>query len=135
MIQREVAERIAAAPGSKAYGIPSVTAGLYASVQFGFRVAPQVFVPPPDVDSAVVVLRRSAASPVAPQAEVLARAAFGQRRKMLRRSMATVVTDPEPILEAAGVDPTSRAEELTVNDYLRLAEAALEAGALGGGPT
>jgi 16S rRNA (adenine1518-N6/adenine1519-N6)-dimethyltransferase len=80
-------------------------------------------VPAPDVESAVIVLDRKAAPAAAPQAEALARAAFGQRRKMLRRSLTTVLTDPEMVLAAAGIDPTARAEELSVDDYLRIAEA------------
>ncbi|MDJ0959013.1 MAG: 16S rRNA (adenine(1518)-N(6)/adenine(1519)-N(6))-dimethyltransferase RsmA [Acidimicrobiia bacterium] len=128
MVQREVAERLAADPGSRRYGLPSVTARLYATVQFGFSVPPQVFVPPPDVESAVVVLERRAAPAAASQAEALARAAFGQRRKMLRRSLTTVLTDPEPILLEAGIESTARAEELTVEDFVRLAETAIQGG-------
>ena len=123
MVQREVADRLAADPGSRKYGLPSVSARLYATVRFGFTVPPQVFVPPPDVESAVIVLHRKAAPAAALRAEALARAAFGQRRKMLRRSLTTVLTDPEAVLSAAGIDPTARAEELSVDDYLRIAEA------------
>lgn len=128
MVQREVADRMTADPGSRRYGLPSVTARLYATVRFGFAVPPQVFVPPPDVESAVIVLDRGAAPPAALQAEAVARAAFGQRRKMLRRSLATVLTDPEAVLDAAGVDPTARAEALSVDEYLRIAEAATSRG-------
>jgi 16S rRNA (adenine1518-N6/adenine1519-N6)-dimethyltransferase len=70
----------------------------------------------------VVVVRRRVASPLAGRAEVLAQAAFGQRRKMLRSSLAAAVADPEALVEAAGLDPTARAETLSVDDYLRLAE-------------
>jgi 16S rRNA (adenine1518-N6/adenine1519-N6)-dimethyltransferase len=128
MVQREVADRLAADPGSRRYGLPSVSARLYATVQFGFTVPPQVFVPPPDVESAVIVLDRDAAPAAAAQAEALARVAFGQRRKMLRRSLTGALTDPERALTAAGIDPTARAEELSVDDYLRLAEAVLREG-------
>ena len=122
MVQREVAERLAAGPGSRRYGLPSVVAGLYSEVEMGFTVGRAVFVPPPDVESAVVVVRRRVASPLAGRAEVLAQAAFGQRRKMLRSSLAAAVADPEALVEAAGLDPTARAETLSVDDYLRLAE-------------
>jgi 16S rRNA (adenine1518-N6/adenine1519-N6)-dimethyltransferase len=123
MVQREVADRLTALPGSKQYGIPSVVAGLYANVQFGFRVPPQVFVPPPDVESGVVILERRRPPPEAPSAEALAQAAFRQRRKMIRRSLATVLTDPESVLAAAGVDATLRAEDLAVADYVAIARA------------
>jgi 16S rRNA (adenine1518-N6/adenine1519-N6)-dimethyltransferase len=123
MVQREVADRLTAGPGSRTYGLPSVTVGLYANVERAFTVPPQVFVPPPDVESAVVVLDRIAPSPHAASAEALAQGAFGQRRKMLRRSLTTVVTDPEAMLERAGIDPTARAEDLSVDDYLTLAAA------------
>ncbi len=128
MVQREVADRLAADPGSRRYGLPSVTARLYATVRFGFAVPAQVFVPPPDVESAVVVLERVAAPSAASQAETLARAAFGQRRKMLRRSLATVLTDPESALLEAGIEPTARAEELSVDDYVRIADVVMRGG-------
>jgi 16S rRNA (adenine1518-N6/adenine1519-N6)-dimethyltransferase len=123
MVQREVADRLAAEPGSRRYGVPSVIARLHASVRFGFTVPPQVFVPSPDVESAVVSLERIVAPAFAGQAAVLAQAAFGQRRKMLRRSLATALTDPETILESVGIDPTKRAEDLTVEEYLAIAGA------------
>lgn len=124
MVQREVADRLAAEPGSRQYGIPSVIARLYAEVRFGFAVPPQVFVPPPEVASAVLSLHRIGASPLAPQAEVLVHAAFGQRRKMLRRSLTSTLADPEAVLQAAGIDPTRRAEDLSVDDYLAVARVA-----------
>ena len=102
---------------------PSVVAQLHARVEAGFRVPPQVFVPAPDVDSLVVVLERKQAPPRTEAAIELAAAAFNQRRKMLRRSLVPVLVDPETVLEAAGIEPTARAEELTPDDYLRLAEA------------
>jgi 16S rRNA (adenine1518-N6/adenine1519-N6)-dimethyltransferase len=124
MVQREVADRLAAAPGSRRYGIPSVVAALYAEVGFAFAVPPQVFLPPPDVESAVVTLRRRAPSPYAGRAEQLAHAAFNQRRKMIRRSLATTLVDPEQVIAAAGLDPTVRAEMLSPDDYVRLAQVA-----------
>lgn len=123
MVQREVAARIAAEPGSRSYGLPSVIVGLRAELVGWFPVGRDVFIPPPDVDSAVVELRRIEASALANTAERIAAAAFGQRRKMLRRSLTSVADDPVALLAAAGIDPTRRAEELEPSDYLRLAEA------------
>lgn len=121
MVQREVAERFVAGPSSAAYGLPSAIVALHGEARIAFRVPPQVFVPPPRVESAVVLIERKPAPPEASRAVELARAGFGQRRKMLRRSLARVVADPVPILEQAGIDPRTRAEELTPEDYLRLA--------------
>lgn len=121
MVQREVAERFAASAGGDGYGLPSVVTAIYADAHVAFTVPPQVFFPPPRVESAVVVLHRKATPENAERAVELARAGFGQRRKMLRRSLATVTDDPVGLLERAGVDPTMRAEELAAEDYLRLA--------------
>jgi len=124
MVQQEVAERLVAPAGSDEYGLPSVVAGIYATSTVAFRVPPQVFYPPPKVGSAVVVLERKVAPPHSERAVELARAAFGQRRKMLRRSLSEVLENPVGVLERVGVDPQARAEELAPEDYLRLAEAA-----------
>ncbi len=121
MLQREAVERLAAGPGTKVYGLPSVTAQLYGTVEIAFRVSPSVFVPPPRVSSAVARIERRAVDPGAPEAVRLAAAAFGQRRKMLRRSLAAVLPAAEAVLTAAGVDPTRRAEDLSPADYLRIA--------------
>lgn len=121
MMQREVAERFAASAGSKGYGLPSVVAGIHAPARIAFRVPPQVFFPPPPVDSAVVVMDRVAAPPGAERAIELAAAGFNQRRKMLRRSLAGVLEDPVATVRAAGLDPTSRAEDLSPAEFLRLA--------------
>lgn len=126
MVQAEVAERLVAGPGSKRYGLPSVVAGLRAEVTKAFTVGPAVFLPAPDVESAVVEIRRLPVPPAnADRAEWVAAAAFGQRRKMLRRSLAATVPDAEAALERAGIDPTARPETLSTDDFLRLA-AALE---------
>lgn len=123
MIQREVADRLCALPGSRIYGIPSVIAGLYAETSIAFGVPPQVFIPPPDVQSAVVdIRRRTDVSEAAGRAVQLAETAFQQRRKMLRRSLAGVLSDPTATLTAAGIDPTARAEQLSPDDFIRLAE-------------
>jgi 16S rRNA (adenine1518-N6/adenine1519-N6)-dimethyltransferase len=122
MLQREAIDRLAAAPGTSAYGIPSVVVGLHGRVRVAFRVPPTVFLPRPAVESAVVVIERTEPHPLASEAIRLAGAGFGQRRKMLRRSLAGVLADPAAVLTAAGIDPTRRAEELSPQDYLRVAE-------------
>ncbi|MGH9230554.1 MAG: 16S rRNA (adenine(1518)-N(6)/adenine(1519)-N(6))-dimethyltransferase RsmA [Acidimicrobiales bacterium] len=122
MVQREVGERLAAGPGSKAYGIPSVKVAYRADAQVVGRVPPTVFLPQPRVESALVRLRRLAEPPVDADPERLFRlveAGFGQRRKMLRRSLASLV-DPSAF-ERAGVRPDARAEELSLEDWARLA--------------
>jgi 16S rRNA (adenine1518-N6/adenine1519-N6)-dimethyltransferase len=124
MLQREAVERLAAPAGSRVYGLPSVVVHLHATIEVALRVPAGVFLPPPKVASAVAVLRRRAPHPRAERAISLAAAAFGQRRKMLRRSLAGALGDPEAVLAAAGLDPTRRAEELAPEDYLRLAEVA-----------
>ncbi len=122
MVQREVAERLVASPGGKDYGIPSVVVGLTAKVSSTFTVPAQVFVPPPNVGSSVVVLDRAPRSGPVEGAIRLAGAAFGQRRKMVRASLRSVIDDPMAACERAGITPTARAEELSADDYLRLAE-------------
>jgi 16S rRNA (adenine1518-N6/adenine1519-N6)-dimethyltransferase len=122
MVQREVAERLIAGPGSRVYGIPSVIISLYANSQLAFRVPPTVFYPKPEVESAVVEIVRHEAPPHAGTAARLATAAFGQRRKMLRRSLAGTLIEAEPMLVAAGIDPRSRPEDLAVSEFLALAE-------------
>jgi 16S rRNA (adenine1518-N6/adenine1519-N6)-dimethyltransferase len=124
MLQREAVERLAASPGTKAYGLPSVVVQLHGRVEMAFRVPASVFVPSPPVESAVAVIRRTPAHPLSDLALSLASVAFGQRRKMLRRSLVSALTDPEKALARAGIDPTRRAEELSPGDYLRLAEVA-----------
>jgi 16S rRNA (adenine1518-N6/adenine1519-N6)-dimethyltransferase len=121
MVQREVAERLTAGPGSRVYGIPSVIARLYANPVLAFRVPPTVFYPQPDVESAVVEMVRHEPPPHAATAAALASTAFGQRRKMLRRSLAGALPDAESVLTAAGIDPQSRPEDLDVAEFLALA--------------
>jgi 16S rRNA (adenine1518-N6/adenine1519-N6)-dimethyltransferase len=121
MVQVEVGRRLAALPGGKEYGLPSVVAQIHATTRLAFTVPPQVFVPAPRVGSAVVVLDRIPAGEHAEAAIQLAAAGFGQRRKMLRRSLAAVVPDPDALLVAAGIDPEFRAEQLSPIDYLGLA--------------
>src|SRR5690606_18886175 len=114
MFQREVAERIVAAPGTKSYGRLGVLAGWRSEARIRFNVAPSAFTPPPKVTSAVVGLVPRA-RPLATDPGMLERvvaAAFGQRRKMLRQSLRPLGIDPIPLLEAAGIMPTERAEEI-----------------------
>jgi 16S rRNA (adenine1518-N6/adenine1519-N6)-dimethyltransferase len=124
MFQREVAERIIAKPGSEHYGRLSVLAGWRAKAKIQFDVSRQAFVPPPSVTSSIVRLE-PLAEPVAPCAlkdlENVTAAAFGQRRKMLRQSLKKL--GGETLLEKAGIDPTARAEELTVIQFAALARA------------
>jgi len=123
MVQREVADRLVAAPGSRDYGLPSVVVGIHADARLDFTVPPQVFYPPPKVESAVVVMDRVPEPPGSERAIEFAAAAFNQRRKMLRRSLDKMLDNPTSTLESAGIDPTSRAEDLSPEDYLRLAAA------------
>jgi 16S rRNA (adenine1518-N6/adenine1519-N6)-dimethyltransferase len=129
MVQAEVAERLAAGPGSKIYGVPSVKAAWYADVRRAGSVGRTVFWPAPNVDSGLVSLRRRPAPETrATRAQVFAviNAAFAQRRKTLRaalRGWAGSADEAERALRAAGIDPRARGEALTVTDFARLADA------------
>ncbi|AYF97260.1 16S rRNA (adenine(1518)-N(6)/adenine(1519)-N(6))-dimethyltransferase RsmA [Protaetiibacter intestinalis] len=131
MVQAEVGHRLAADPGSRVYGSPSVKAAWYGVWSIAGTISRQVFWPVPNVDSVLVGFRRAAELP-GTDAERLATfalvdAAFGQRRKMLRQSLADRLggsAAASAVLEAAGVDPTARGEQLTVADFLRVARAA-----------
>lgn len=124
MVQREVGERLAASVGDAAYGAVSVKVAYHARARVVGRVPATVFVPRPKVESVLVRIDRRpevAVPPaVAPPERLFAvvRAGFGQRRKMLRRSLAGVVAPAA--FEAAGVDPAARAEDLDVDDWGRL---------------
>ena len=125
MFQREVAERIVAAPGSKTYGRLSVLTGWRAEARILFDVPAAAFVPRPKVTSSVVRIDPRQ-TPLACDRRALERvtqAAFGQRRKMLRQSLKTLGVDPAPLLAAAGLDPTARAEDVPVEGFVRLARA------------
>jgi 16S rRNA (adenine1518-N6/adenine1519-N6)-dimethyltransferase len=124
MFQREVAERIVAAPATKAYGRLAVLAQWRTRPRLLFTLKPEAFTPPPAVASAVVELVPLQRPQPACRVQTLARvtaAAFGQRRKMLRQSLKPLAADPEALLAAAGLAPTSRGEVLTVADFARLA--------------
>ncbi|MFV0533191.1 MAG: 16S rRNA (adenine(1518)-N(6)/adenine(1519)-N(6))-dimethyltransferase RsmA [Cumulibacter sp.] len=127
MVQAEVAERLAAAPGSKTYGSPSVKAAWYADVRLAMGVSRQIFWPVPNVDSALVSLvRHDAPIDDAPREDVFAviDAAFAQRRKMLRSALAGIFGSSgaaADALQSAGVDPTLRGETLGVADFVAIA--------------
>ena len=128
MFQREVAERIAAAPGSKSYGRLSVLAGWRTEAKILFDVARSAFVPPPKVTSSVVRLTPRQV-PLACDSAVLQRvteAAFGQRRKMLRQSLKTLGVDAIALLTEAEIEPTARAEEIPVEGFVALARIFVE---------
>jgi 16S rRNA (adenine1518-N6/adenine1519-N6)-dimethyltransferase len=122
MVQSEVAERLFAEPGSKAYGVPSVIIALHTEGAAQFTVGPDVFYPKPRVGSTVVALDRIQPPERAREAVDLAAAAFQQRRKMLRRSLDSVIEDPEAALRRAGIDPTDRAEDVEPLGFVRLAD-------------
>jgi 16S rRNA (adenine1518-N6/adenine1519-N6)-dimethyltransferase len=122
MVQREVAKRLVAHVGDDDYGIPSVKVAFWADAKIVATVPPDVFVPRPNVDSAIARITRRAGPPTdvdVAQVFSLVRAGFGQRRKMLRRSLAGVVAVDELI--AAGIRPEQRAEEIDVAGWCRLA--------------
>ena len=128
MVQAEVAERLAAEPGGKAYGVPSVKASWYAAVRRAGAVGRTVFWPAPNVDSGLVALSRREPPPTtATRQEVFAvvDAAFAQRRKTLRAALAGWAGSPaaaERALRGAGVDPSARGEALDVAQFARIAE-------------
>ena len=128
MVQAEVADRLAAAPGSKVYGIPSVKAAWFADVRRAGSVGRTVFWPAPNVDSGLVAwTRREPPTTRVPREQVFAvvDAAFAQRRKALRgvlRAIAGSAEASEAALVAAGVDPLARGESLGIDDFVRVAE-------------
>jgi 16S rRNA (adenine1518-N6/adenine1519-N6)-dimethyltransferase len=123
--QREVAQRIVADPGPKAYGRLSVLAGWRTAAQILFDIAPRAFVPAPQVTSSVVRLMPRA-QPLPCDRRLLERvaeAAFGQRRKMLRQSLKSLGVDAPALLTAADIDPTARAEDIPIEGFVGLARA------------
>ncbi|MBG6059555.1 16S rRNA (adenine1518-N6/adenine1519-N6)-dimethyltransferase [Cryobacterium sp. MP_M5] len=130
MVQAEVGERLAAPPGSKVYGSPSVKAAWYGQFRTAGKVSRQVFWPVPNVDSILIAFERRA-EPLEIEDLRLATfalvdGAFQQRRKMLRQSLSSVLGDSataSAILAEAGIDPTERGEQLTVDDFLAIARA------------
>lgn len=129
MVQAEVGQRVAAGPGSKVYGAPSIKAAWYGAFSTAGQVSRQVFWPVPNVDSILVRFERRE-QPGTEQERLatfqLVDAAFQQRRKMLRQALSVVLGDSATAsarLEAAGIAPTARGEELTVADFLAIARA------------
>ncbi len=125
LVQTEVAERLTAGPGTRAYGIPSVMLARFGPAEIVGRVPPTVFIPRPKVESSLVRISRHLEPPTDVDPDALARAVgagFGQRRKMLRRSLAGLITSDQ--LEAAGIDPTARAEQLDLIEWATVAELA-----------
>jgi 16S rRNA (adenine1518-N6/adenine1519-N6)-dimethyltransferase len=128
LVQAEVAERLAAAPGSPAYGVPSVKAAWYGDVRRAGAVGRRVFWPEPNVDSGLVALvRRPPPEGDRKATFAVIDAAFATRRKGLRAALARWAGSPaaaEVRLRAAGIDPTTRGEQLSVTDFARLAATA-----------
>jgi len=128
MVQKEVADRLTAGPGSKVYGVPSVKLAWYADAKPAGKVPPAVFWPVPNVDSGLVAFtRRTPPRGDIERADVFAvvDAAFAQRRKTLRAALARWAGSPaaaERILRDAGIDPSARGEELTVGEFTRIAQ-------------
>jgi 16S rRNA (adenine1518-N6/adenine1519-N6)-dimethyltransferase len=129
MLQKEVVDRMAAAPGSKVYGRLSVMLQAWCRVTALFAIGPGAFRPPPKVDSAVVRLVPRAPSEVGiddpARFAAIVRDAFGQRRKTLRNALSRICD--EAAIRAAGVDPGARAEQLSVADFIRLANHPVDA--------
>src|SRR5499426_308485 len=130
MLQREVAERVAAVPGTRVYGSLSVLTQVACDVRLAFGVPPGAFSPPPQVDSAVIHLRARAIPPV-PIAEpdrfrAVVRAAFGQRRKNLANALAAglglAAERARALISAAGIDPARRAETISLDEFARLTD-------------
>lgn len=128
MVQAEVADRLAAPPGSRTYGVPSAKAAWYAAARRTSTIGRSVFWPVPNVDSALVRLDRReppATSATREQVFAVVDAAFAQRRKMLRSALAPLLGGSEAAvraIEAAGVDPQARGEALDITSFARIAE-------------
>ncbi|HVX73092.1 MAG TPA: 16S rRNA (adenine(1518)-N(6)/adenine(1519)-N(6))-dimethyltransferase RsmA, partial [Devosia sp.] len=125
MFQREVAERIVARPGDEAYGRLAVLAGWRSEARIAFNVARSAFTPPPNVTSAVVHLVPRPVDPAVPvrKLEAVTRAAFGQRRKMVRQSLKATGAPVDTLLAAAGLKGDERAEVLPIEAFLAMAKA------------
>ena len=124
MFQKEVAERIVAKPGSKAYGRLALLSQWRAEPKIMMILPPEAFTPAPKVHSAVVHLTRLPGPRFPADGAVLARVtamAFNQRRKMLRSSLKALMPDIESVLRAAGIEPTARAEEISLEGFCALA--------------
>lgn len=126
MFQKEVAERIVAQPGSKAYGRLAILAQWRGSVRIALKIPRSAFTPAPKIDSAVIHYEPKAPLDASVSPLTLGKvteAAFSQRRKMLRSSLKPLMGDPMPYLEKAGITPESRAETVSVKAFVALARA------------
>jgi len=125
MFQREVADRIVARPGSSAYGRLGVLTGWRADARILFDIPASAFVPSPKVTSSLVHLvpKPEPEDGRLGDLEAITQAAFSQRRKMLRQSLKSVFPDPVPVLTSIGIDPTLRAENLSIQEFVRLGRA------------
>lgn len=126
MFQKEVADRIVARPGDTAYSRLSVISNWRCETRIALTLPPRAFTPPPKVASAVVSLVPRTPAPKGcsiGDLEAVTRAAFGQRRKMLRGSLKALGGDPGTVLDDAGIEPTARAEDLSIEAFERLAAA------------
>jgi len=123
LFQKEVAERIVATPGTANYGRLSVISSVYSTPRIAFDVPRQAFTPPPKVTSSLlhIVPKPDADFTLLEALEAVTRAAFGQRRKMLRSSLKAVFPEPERHLSNAGIDPQQRAETVSIEGFLALA--------------
>jgi len=132
MVQAEVGERLAAKPGSRIYGVPSVKAQFYAEAKVAAQISRQIFWPAPNVDSVLVSLTRRAESfdsEIRAQLFAIVDSAFGQRRKTLRSALVGYFGDTEKVEQAlakAGIDPKLRGEQLSLEDFIRIAQTAKE---------
>jgi 16S rRNA (adenine1518-N6/adenine1519-N6)-dimethyltransferase len=129
MVQKEVADRLAAGPGGRVYGVPSVKARWYCAVEPAGNVGTSVFWPVPHVESGLVRMTRREPPPSVAGREAVftvVDAAFSQRRKTLRSALATLAGSPtmaEAALRQAGIDPGARGEQLDIADFVRIADA------------
>jgi 16S rRNA (adenine1518-N6/adenine1519-N6)-dimethyltransferase len=131
MFQKEVAERIVAGPGSKTYGRLSILAQWRCDARIAFEIPPRAFTPQPKVTSAVVQIDRLEAPRYPADGATLSRVvalAFGQRRKMLRASLRPLGQKTEALLEAAGIAPTERAEQVPLEGFCRLSRLVMAGG-------
>ena len=132
MVQAEVGERLAAKPGSRIYGVPSVKAQFYAHAKVAAQISRQIFWPVPNVDSVLVSLTRRTESldpEIRTQLFAIVDSAFGQRRKTLRSSLVGYFGDTERVeqtLAKAGIDPKLRGEQLSLEEFMRIAQSAKE---------
>jgi 16S rRNA (adenine1518-N6/adenine1519-N6)-dimethyltransferase len=125
-VQKEVAQRIAARPGTKHYGVLSITVQYYARAEMKFIIPRGAFRPVPKVDSACLHMEIYETPPVKVKDEGLflniVKTAFGQRRKTLHNSLKKLAPDIDAVLRAAGIEPGARPETLSIGDFARLAQ-------------